>query len=89
VAEDLRKLTNVSAVQFQAAQPPRADRRIPWYVYVAAILLIGWASVVLSAWIFTQEFDRLFWRAMIPVGLELATGAGSSSIDGGGGSWAS
>jgi hypothetical protein len=47
-----------------------------WYVYVTAILLIGWGLVVLSAWISTQEFDLLFWRSMVRVGLELTIGVG-------------
>lgn len=66
----------MSAVQSQASQPPRVDRDVPWYVYLAAVLLIGWAALVLSFWVSQEDFGLYFWRAMIPVGLELATGAG-------------
>jgi len=57
-------------------QSPKLEGGVPWYVYVAATLLIGWAALVLSVWVSTQDFGPYFWRAMIPVGLELATGAG-------------
>lgn len=76
MATDVRRLTNVSAVQSHAAQPHKADRDVPRYVYVAAILLIGWAVLVLTALVSMKQFGPFFWRAMIPVGLELATGAG-------------
>jgi len=41
VAVDVRSLTYVSAVRSQAAQSPDVDRRVPWYVYLVAILLLG------------------------------------------------
>ena len=66
----------MSTVQSQAAQPPRVDRRVPWYVYLSAILLIGWALVLLIARLSLETFDPLFWRAMVPVTLELAIDCG-------------
>jgi hypothetical protein len=66
----------VSAVQSHAAKPQRGDRDVPRYVYVAAILLIGWAALVLTVLASMKQFGPFFWRAMIPVGLELATAAG-------------
>jgi hypothetical protein len=76
MAAEVRRLTNVSEPQYQAIPPARVASRELWYVYVTAILLIGWGLVVLSAWISRQEFDLLFWRSMVPVGLELTIGVG-------------
>ena len=42
-----------------------------------AILLLGWGLVVLWAFLsLSDEFGPRFWRAMVPMGLELAIGAG-------------
>ena len=79
MAADVRRLANVNTVQPRANQP-KIDRAVPWYVYLAAMLLIGWAvlvlTFVLSVWVSVEDFGPLFRRAMIPIGLELATGAG-------------
>lgn len=66
----------VSAIQSQATPPASIAPRAPWYVYVGAILLVGWGSLVLSAFLSLKEFGPLFWKAMIPVALELAIGLG-------------
>ncbi len=67
----------MSAVHSQAAQPPRVDRRVPWYVYLVAILLLGWGTLVLSVWVSLKDSNNSQWvRVMIPVALELVTGAG-------------
>jgi len=66
----------MSGPRYQALPPARITSSEIWYVYIAAILLIGWAALVLAAWISLEDFGPLFWRAMIPVGLELAVGAG-------------
>ena len=78
MAADVRRLTNVSAVQSQAAQPPKVVRRVPWYVYLVATLLLGWGTLVLSVLVSTalRDFDAHWARVMIPVALELVTGAG-------------
>jgi hypothetical protein len=69
----------MSVRPFQAG-PAKEEWVVPWYVYLAAILLIGWAALVLtlvlSVWVSLEDFGPLFRRAMIPIGLELATGAG-------------
>jgi hypothetical protein len=65
----------VSAIQSQAL-PARIGSRVPWYVYVGAILLLGWAALVLIAFLSLEEFGLHFWKAMIPVALELAIGLG-------------
>jgi hypothetical protein len=65
VATDVHRLTNVSAVQSQAAQPPEVDRRVPWYVYLSAILLIGWGALALSKLLSVRDFVYPFWRAMV------------------------
>jgi hypothetical protein len=66
----------MSGLQSQAIPPARVALRVPWYVYAAAILLLGWAFVLLIAWLSLERFDPLFWRAMVPVTLELAIGCG-------------
>jgi hypothetical protein len=66
----------VDAVQPQAAQPPRVDRRVPWYVYLAAILLIGWNTLVVSTLASEKDFDYPFRRVMVPVALQIAIGCG-------------
>ena len=76
VAAHVRRLTNVSAVQSQAAQPPKVDRRVPWYVYLVAILLLGWNTLVLSTLVSEKDFDYSFWRVMVPVALQIAIGCG-------------
>jgi hypothetical protein len=77
VAADVRRLTYVSAVQSQATQSPDVDRRVPWYVYLVATLLLGWGTLVLSVWVSLKDSDYSRWaRVMIPVALELVTGAG-------------
>jgi hypothetical protein len=76
VAADVHRITFVSGLQSQAIPPARVALRVPWYVYAAAILLLGWAFVLLIAWLSLERFDPLFWRAMVPVTLELAIGGG-------------
>ena len=76
MAADVRRLTKVSGLQSQAIPPARVAPRVPWSVYAAAILLLGWASVLLIAWLSLERFDTLFWKAMVPVTLELAIGCG-------------
>ena len=66
----------MSGLQSQAIPPARVAPRVPWYVYAAAILLLGWAFVLLIARLSLERFDPLFWRAMVPVMLELAIGSG-------------
>jgi hypothetical protein len=66
----------VSAIQSQADPPTSIAPRAPWYVYVGAILLVGWGSLVLSAFLSLKEFGPHFWKAMSPVALELAIGLG-------------
>jgi hypothetical protein len=39
-------------------------------------LLLGWAALLLTVWVSLDDFGPLFWKAMIPVGLELAVGTG-------------
>lgn len=76
VAADVRRLT-CRSVQSQAIPPARVAPRVPWYVYAAAILLLGWAVIVLSVLLtLSGEFGPRLWRAMVLVGLELAVGAG-------------
>ena len=45
---------------------------------VVAILLLGWGTLLLSAWVSTalRDFNAHWARVMIPVALELVTGAG-------------
>jgi hypothetical protein len=74
-ALDVHEVAIVSAIQSQVS-PARITPRIPWYVYVAAILLLGWGSLVLAAFLSLKEFGPLFWKAMVPVALELAIGFG-------------
>src|SRR5437879_2210774 len=77
IAADVRRLTKMSGLQSQAISPARVvARRVLWYVYAAAILLLGWAFVLLVAWLSLEKFDPLFWRAMVPVTLELAIACG-------------
>ena len=38
--------------------------------------MVGWGSLVLSAFLSLKEFGPHFWRAMAPVALELAIGLG-------------
>ena len=72
---DVQEETIVSAIQSQAL-PARMGSRVPWYVYVGAILLLGWGALVLSAFLSLKEFDPHFWKAMVPVALEIAIGLG-------------
>ena len=76
VAAEVHRITYMSGLQSQAIPPGRVAPRVPWYVYAAAILLLGWAFVLLIAWLSLERFDPLFWRAMVPVTLELAIGCG-------------
>jgi len=76
VAADVHRITFMSGLQSQAIPPARVAPHVPWYVYAAAILLLGWAFVLLIAWLSLERFDLLFWRAMVPVTLELAIGGG-------------
>ena len=76
MAADVRRLTNVSAVQPQAAQPPKVGRRVPWYVYLVAVLLLGWSTLALSTLVSEKDFDYSFWRAVVRFGFELAIGCG-------------
>ena len=65
------------SVESQAIQPARVAPGVPWYVNATAILLLGWAVIVLSVLLtLSGEFGPRFWRAMVLVGLELAIGAG-------------
>jgi hypothetical protein len=67
----------VSVVHPQAAQQPTTvDGRVPWYVYLAAILLLGWGTFVLFSWVSLGNFDDHFWWSMVPVVLEIAIGLG-------------
>ena len=66
----------MSAIQSQATPPASITPRAPWYVYFGAILLVGWGSLVLSAFLSLEEFGPHFWKAMVPVALELAIGLG-------------
>ena len=53
------------------------DRHVPWYVYLVTILLLGWGTLVLSVWVSLKDSNNSQWaRVMIPVALELVTGAG-------------
>jgi len=66
----------VSGLQYQPT-PSALEPRVPWYVYVSALLLLGWGSLVLIEWVsLEQGFGPLFWRVMSPVAVELAIGAG-------------
>ena len=66
----------VSVTRSPATPPASIAPRVPRYVYVGAILLVGWGSLVLSAFLSLKEFGPHFWRAMAPVALELAIGLG-------------
>jgi hypothetical protein len=78
VAADVRRLNDVSAVQPQATQPPRVDGRVPWYVYVAALLLLGWVSLLLSVFISEWPLVPGFLTTAIyfRMALELTIGVG-------------
>src|SRR5512132_2636124 len=76
VAADVHRIADMSGLQSHAIPPARVAPRVPWYVYAAAILLLGWAFVLLIAWLSLERFDILFWKAMVPVTLELAIGYG-------------
>jgi hypothetical protein len=76
VAADVHRIADMSGLQSQAIPPARVAPRVPWYVYTAAILLLGWAFVLLITWLSLERFDILFWKAMVPVTLELAIGCG-------------
>jgi hypothetical protein len=46
-------------------------------VYLVAILLLGWGTLVLSVWVSLKDPNYSDWaRVMIPVALELGTGVG-------------
>ena len=62
--------------QFYAPAGEVEGRVVPWYVYAAATLLLGWGSYVLSEWISERQFDFTFWKAMVPIALELVIGCG-------------
>ena len=79
MAKDVHRITHMSGLQSQAIPPARVAPRVPWYVYAAAILLLGWAFVLLIAWLSLERFDPLFWRAMVPVTWELAIARRDSS----------
>ena|SRR5438552_11284841 len=68
----------MSAVQPQVAQPPRVDGRVPWYVYVAALLLLGWVSFLLSVFISEWPLVPGFLTTAIyfRMALELTIGVG-------------
>ena len=66
----------MSVTRSPATPPASIAPRVPRYVYVGAILLVGWGSLVLSAFLSLKEFGPHFWRAMAPVALELAIGLG-------------
>jgi hypothetical protein len=66
----------VSVVHPQAAQQPKVDGRVPWYVYLAAILLLGWGALVFFSWVSLGDFPYYFWRSMVPVLLEITIGFG-------------
>jgi hypothetical protein len=67
----------VSAVQSQVAQPAEIDRDVPWYVYAAAILLLGWGSLLLAMFISQWPLVPGVWTAVyVRMGLELAIGVG-------------
>ena len=38
--------------------------------------MLGWGALVLSAFVSLKEFDPHFWKAMVPVALELTIGCG-------------
>jgi hypothetical protein len=76
LAADVHEEATVSAIQSQATPPASSAPRAPWYVYVGAILLVGWGSLVLSAFLSLNEFGPHLWNAMVPVALELAIGLG-------------
>jgi hypothetical protein len=76
VAADVHRIADMSGLQSQAIPPARVAPGVPWYVYTTAILLLGWAFVLLIAWLSLERFDILFWKAMVPVTLELAIGCG-------------
>jgi hypothetical protein len=66
----------VSGLQYQPT-PSALEPRVPWYVYVSALLLLGWGSLVLIEWVsMEQGSGPWFWRVMGPVAVELAIGAG-------------
>ena len=58
------------------APAEEVERRVPWYVYVVAILLLGWGSLVLSVWISQREFGYPFWKDIVPTALEMVIGCG-------------
>ena len=67
----------MSRLQYQATPSSAFEPRVPWYVYVLALLLLGWGSLFLIEWVsLGQGFGPLFWRVMSPVAVELAIGAG-------------
>jgi hypothetical protein len=45
-------------------------------VYLSAILLIGWGTLVLSTLVSERDFHYSFLRAIVPVVLEIAIGCG-------------
>ena len=51
VASDTHRITYMNGLQYQAIAPARVAPRVPWYIYAAAILLLGWAIVLLIAWL--------------------------------------
>ena len=51
-------------------------RSVPWYVYLVAILLLGWGTLVLSTLVSERDFHYSFWRTIVPVVLEIAIGCG-------------
>jgi hypothetical protein len=45
-------------------------------VYLVAIVLLGWSTLVLSTLASEKDFDYPFWRVMVPVALQIAIGCG-------------
>src|SRR5437773_4296177 len=72
----VRKLTDVSAVQSRAAQPPKVERHVPWFVHLLAILLLGWNTLVLSTLVSERDFDPSFWRVLVPAAVQITIGCG-------------
>ena len=66
----------MSGLQSQAAHPSNVAGSVPWYVYLAAVLLLGWGTLVLSVWVSLRDFNSHWTGLMIPPALELVTGAG-------------
>jgi hypothetical protein len=66
----------VTAPQYEAIPAARPASSEIWYVYLAAILLISWSTLVLWELISLRRFDFTFWRAVVPFAVELVIGFG-------------